>query len=70
MMDIPDYAAGIRHKAATYARNGIPAVFVYPADLRGPRWPEHIVESIYRAADRASAPPMAQFRRIATGGYR
>lgn len=70
MMDIPDYAAGIRHKAATYARNGIPAVFVYPADLRGPRWPEHIVESIYRASDRASAPYMNRLERMDTGGYR
>jgi hypothetical protein len=34
MMDVPDYAAGIEHKAKAYARNEIPAVFVYPEDLR------------------------------------
>jgi hypothetical protein len=33
MMDVPDYAAGIEHKAATYRSNEIPAVFVYPEDL-------------------------------------
>jgi hypothetical protein len=35
MMDVPDYAAGIEHKIAAYDANEIPAVFVYPEDLRG-----------------------------------
>ncbi|MBN2560203.1 MAG: hypothetical protein JXQ75_04670 [Phycisphaerae bacterium] len=48
MMDVPGYAAGIRHKVATYARNDIPALFVYAADLRGPRWPERVTQLLDR----------------------
>jgi hypothetical protein len=49
MMDIPDYAAGIRHKRSTYARNGLRALFVYPRDLKGPAWPARLAERIRRA---------------------
>lgn len=46
MMDRPDYAAGIRHKQEAYAANGLPALFVYPADLQGPLWPRRLVDRI------------------------
>lgn len=49
MMDLPAYAAGIRHKRRAYARNGLRALFVYPRELRGPSWPERLVERIRRA---------------------
>jgi hypothetical protein len=47
MPDVPDYAAGIRHKQEVYRINGIPAFFLYPRDLQGPAWPERIVERLY-----------------------
>jgi hypothetical protein len=53
MMDRPDYAAGIQHKAQAYARNGIPALFVYPADLTGRDWPRRLIHRIYQARPRA-----------------
>jgi hypothetical protein len=46
MPDRPDYMAGIRKKERVYAQNRIPAVFVYPQDLRGPRWPAQVIERI------------------------
>lgn len=46
MPDRADYMAGIRKKERVYAQNGVPAVFVYPQDLRGPRWPAQVVERI------------------------
>ncbi len=48
MMDIPDYAVGIKHKKMAYEANGIPAVFVYPEDLRGSDWPRRLYERIER----------------------
>ena len=72
MPDVPDYQAGIIHKQKAYAANGIPAVFIYPADLKGRDWPERIVQRIqsthplaagftrYRAT---SAVPLAGYRR-------
>lgn len=50
MMDRPDYAAGIRHKAAAYARNGIPALFVYPTDLQERHWSKRMITRIQQAA--------------------
>ncbi len=50
MMDLPDYAAGIRHKSRAYKANGIPAVFVYPQDLRRRDWPEYVLDRIRSAA--------------------
>jgi hypothetical protein len=43
MPEIPEYAQGLRHKMEAYSRNAIPAVFVYPEDLKGPRWPERVM---------------------------
>ena len=53
MPDVPDYAAGIRHKQYTYAANGIPALFVYPEDLKGPNWPERLHERIRQTGEPA-----------------
>jgi hypothetical protein len=52
MMDQPDYAAGIRHKQKAYAANGLSALFIYPADLQGPRWPEQLYARIAAAGRR------------------
>lgn len=49
MMDLPEYATGIRHKRRAYARNGLRVLFVYPRDLRGSSWPERLVARIRRA---------------------
>ena len=49
MPDVPDYMEGIRHKVRVYAANGLPALFLYPGDLQGPRWPERVVDTIRRA---------------------
>ena len=49
MMDVPDYAAGIHHKARAYARNGIPAMFVYAQDISGRDWPAALMAKIYQA---------------------
>ena len=46
MPDRADYMAGILKKEHVYAQNGVPAMFVYPHELRGPRWPERMVERI------------------------
>ena len=70
MMDVPDYAAGIRHKQRVYRANEIPAVFVYPEDLAKRGWPERLMESIYRTAERSLGPYMPAHRRSHIGGYR
>ena len=49
MPDRPDYMQGIRHKQRVYRTNEIPAVFVYPAELKQPRWPQRIMDRITRA---------------------
>jgi hypothetical protein len=46
MPDRPDYMAGVRHKEAAYAANGVPALFIYPVDLAGPVWPQQVVRRI------------------------
>jgi hypothetical protein len=46
MPDRPEYMAGIRHKQKVYAANGVPAVFVYPDDLRAREWPEEVIARI------------------------
>jgi hypothetical protein len=51
MPDVLDYAAGVRHKQEVYQANGIPALFLYPRDLQGPRWPERVVERLYEFTD-------------------
>ena len=50
MPDVPDYAAGIRHKHEAYCRNQIRAAFFYPHDLRGPDWPQRALERINTTA--------------------
>ena len=51
MPDIPEYMAGIQHKKRAYRRNQIPAMFVYPADLAGPAWPEQLYGRIQEAGE-------------------
>ena len=46
MPDRADYMVGIQKKKSVYAINRVPAVFVYPQDLRGPRWPARVVDGI------------------------
>lgn len=70
MMDVPDYAAGIRHKQQVYRTNEIPAVFVYPEDLAKRGWPERLMGSIYRTAERSLGPYMPAHKRSHIGGYR
>ena len=49
MPDRPDYMQGIRHKQKVYQANEMRALFVYPEDLKGPRWPERVLERISTA---------------------
>ena len=46
MPDVPEYMTGIRHKKRVYAANEIPAMFIYPDNLKVPQWPEKILERI------------------------
>jgi len=69
MMDIPDYAAGIRHKRRAYEANGISALFVYPEDLRERDWPKRLVKSIHETADRSPGLYSLPHKRSAAGGY-
>ena len=57
MMDIPSYATGIHHKVATYASNGMPALIVYPTDLRQRDWRERTIERISQATSLPYGPP-------------
>ena len=57
MPDLPDYMEGIRHKERVYAANGLPALFLYPDDLRGPGSPEVIERRIYAATSQRRLPP-------------
>ena len=50
MLDVPSYAAGIRHKRQVYQANGLNAVFISDDDLKGPEWPERVLRRMYRAA--------------------
>jgi len=67
MPDRPDYMAGIRQKQRAYKANDIPAIFIYPRDLRG-RWPERVAARIAFLGERAftrypamsSTPPAAR----------
>ena len=49
MPDKPDYMDGVRHKERVFDANGVPAVFLYPRDLRGPKWPERVIETIEKS---------------------
>lgn len=60
MPDVPEYMAGVRHKKEVYRENGLPAVFLYPEDLRGPNWPEKVVDQILHAVEtQTRTPPSA-----------
>jgi hypothetical protein len=62
MMDIPGYAAGIRHKRRAYTANGLRAVFVYPHHLTGPVWPQRLADRIGRYAARRPMQISHEFR--------
>jgi hypothetical protein len=47
MPDRPDYMQGVRVKTRVYRENQIPALFLYPADLKGTNWPEQAIERIH-----------------------
>ena len=51
MMELPDYAAGIRHKQEVYAANCIRALFVYPEDIIGSNWPGQLLRRIDEAME-------------------
>ena len=50
MPDVPEYMAGIQHKEKAYSANRVPAVFIYPDNLRGFTGPRDLLERIERAA--------------------
>ena len=52
MPDVPEYLAGIRHKQEVYKDNEIPAMFVYPDNLRGPNWPDLLYERLQQESVR------------------
>jgi hypothetical protein len=56
MPDVPDYAAGIRHKKDVYAANRVAAVFIYPKDLSMPGWPQTIADRIMRRCEEWRGP--------------
>ena len=58
MPDRPEYMAGIEHKKEVYMANQVPAVFIYPKDLRGYGWPERVVAQIRRAGQESPASPL------------
>ena len=78
MPDRADYMVGIRKKERVYAQNGIPAIFVYPQELRGPRWPAQVVgrirdvyhKTIGRANYGAARPRWYSCRAPANARYR
>jgi hypothetical protein len=67
MMDIPDYARGIRHKREAYRANGIAALFLYPADLAGSGWDEKVYQKIEQAQ---TAEPWREIYRQGSEAYR
>jgi hypothetical protein len=66
MMDRFDYATGIDLKRRVYAANNMPAMFVYPGDLRGPSWPDRLAARLhqtYRCHARRAYRPTIRYRR-------
>jgi hypothetical protein len=66
MMDRSDYATGIDVKRRVYAANDMPAMFVFPGDLRGPSWPDRLAARIhqtYRCHARGAYRPTIRYRR-------
>ena len=54
MMDVLDYAGGIRYKQRAYSANKMAAVFVYPLDLTGPAWSQRVHDRIEQAGKQAA----------------
>jgi hypothetical protein len=46
MPDVPEYMSGIRRKEMVFQRHRIPAVFIYPWDLKRRDWPEDLVQKL------------------------
>lgn len=69
MLDVPDYAQGIRHKQRAYAANRIPALFVYPFHLHGQAWSACLIERTYRVAVQARSYASRHHPRLRTTGY-
>jgi len=58
MPDVPEYMQGIRHKEKVYKANQMPALFLYPADLQGPAWPQRIMDHLNDYAVPSQQPGM------------
>jgi hypothetical protein len=54
MMDNPDYAKGIAHKRRAYRRNNLPALFIYPRQIRSRDWEKRLYERIQYTANQSS----------------
>lgn len=52
LMQYEEYAQGIRHKANTYSRNDLQAVFLYPEEVFGKDYEQKIIYKILEAAVR------------------
>ena len=59
MPDVPEHIAGIRYKEVVYKANEMPAMFIYPQDLQGPRWPETLIQRVDHLVEQASDRPDA-----------
>ncbi|MFC1806125.1 hypothetical protein ACFL09_04005, partial [Planctomycetota bacterium] len=46
MPDVPEYMAGIRYKERVFRENGVPALFLYPWDLREDSWEAKVLARI------------------------
>lgn len=53
MPDRPTYMDGVRHKQKAYRASGMPALFLYPADLQGGSWPLQLAKRIEYAGIRS-----------------
>ena len=56
MVDVPEYAKGIRHKKRAYRLNDIKALFVYPWDIKGAAWPEEVIHKINKTYSNNQSP--------------
>ncbi len=62
MPDVAEYMRGIEHKQRVYREHGLPAVFLYPDDLRGPHWPQQVMDRILSAAHSSIHAPSPDYR--------
>ena len=46
MPDVPDYMAGIRHKERVFREHRLPAVFIYPWEVRSGSWQQEVMARI------------------------